>query len=227
MSKQHKPNISLISPGLLVEEHHYGPYWWYPSSTLEEITTYIPIRVKQITKAALNNAEFTVTVVVRNKDNDSFLPGYVCQCNDIMRIANDPTNAISEVYSKVFSTKTRYSGPLIMGWNDEDIINKLSEDVSFTPCSFSLEKTKIFVYGVGYSTCTDWFYAGPGYKSSLLHKYGSNQALFVSKIEEDLCTVEVYQDQKLQITFTSKSPIDVWKLSGLMTKFNFLVLTMI
>lgn len=40
----------------------------------------------------LNNFEFIVTVVVGNKDNDNFLPGYVCQCNDIVRIANDPTN---------------------------------------------------------------------------------------------------------------------------------------
>ena len=32
-----------------------------------------------------------------------------------------------------------------MGWTDENIINKLRDDVPFTPCSFLLEKIKIFV----------------------------------------------------------------------------------
>jgi hypothetical protein len=223
MTKQRQINVSLISPGVLVENHHYGPYsryWWKPIPNSEEITTYFPIRVKQTTKATLNNLEFTITVVVGNKDNDNFLPGYVCQCNDIIKVANDPTNAISEVYSKIFATKTRYSGSLIMGWNDENIRNKLSEDVPFTPCSFLLDKIKIFVYGVGYSTHMDWYYAGPGYRSSLLCNFGNKQALFVSKIEKTLCTVEVYQDQKLQIAYTSKNPIDVWKNLESIKKYN-------
>jgi len=118
MTKQRKINISLISPGVLIEKHHYGPYsryWWQPLPNSEEITTYFPIRVKQTIKATLNNCEFIITVVVGNKDNNIFLPGYMCQCNEIVGIANDPTNAISEVYSKIIVTKTRYSGSLIMG----------------------------------------------------------------------------------------------------------------
>ncbi|CAB4431863.1 unnamed protein product [Rhizophagus irregularis] len=224
MTKQRQININLISPGVLVEKYHYGPYscyWWQPLPNSKEITTYFPIRVKQTIKVTLNNAEFTVTVVVGNKDNNIFLPGYVCQCKDIIRIANNPTNAISEVYSKIFGTKTRYSGSLIMGWNDENIINKLSEDIPFTPHSFFLEKIKIFVYGVGYSTNIEWDYTGPGYKSSLIYKFdGNKHALFVSKIEETLCTVEIYQDQKLQVEFASKNPVDVWKNIESTKKFN-------
>jgi hypothetical protein len=177
--------------------------------------------VKQTIKVTLNNAEFTVTVVVGNKDNNNFLPGYVCQCKDIVRIANNLTNAISEVYSKIFGTKTRYSGSLIMGWNNENIINKLSENIPFTPRSFFLEKIKIFVYGVEYSINMDWYYAGPGYKSSLIYKFdGDKHALFVSKIEETLCTVEIYQDQKLQVKYTSKNPVDAWKNIESTKKFN-------
>jgi hypothetical protein len=223
MSNQRKIGVSLISTGVIIEKYHYGPYsryWWRPLSDSEEITTYFPIRVKQTTKAVLNKFEFTITVVVGNKDNDNFLPGYVCQCNDTARVANDPTNAISEVYYEIFKTKTRYSGLLVMGWNDENIINELNEDVLFTPRSFSLDKIKIFVYGVGYSRHEDWYYAGPGYKSSLLYKLRDKQALFVSKIEEDLCIIEVYQDQKLQTTFTSQNPVDVWKNLESMKKFN-------
>ncbi|CAG8690654.1 10884_t:CDS:2, partial [Funneliformis caledonium] len=161
-----------------------------------------------------------IGVVVGNKDNNIFLPDYMCQCNEIVGIANDLTNAISEVYSKIFATKTRYSGSLIMGWNDENIVNELNKDVPFTPHSFLLEKIKVFVYGVGYSTNIDWHCAGLGYKSSLLHKFGDKQALFVSKIEETLCTVEIYQDQKLQTTYVSNNPIDVWKNLEFIKKFN-------
>ncbi len=81
MSKQRKIGVSLISPGVIVEKYHYGPYsryWWRPLPNSEEIATYFPIRVKQTTKVVLNKVEFTITVVVGNKDNDNFLPGYVC-----------------------------------------------------------------------------------------------------------------------------------------------------
>jgi hypothetical protein len=73
---------------------------------------------------------------------------------------------------------------------------------------------------VGYLTNVDWYHAEPGYKSSLLYKFGDKQVLFVSKIEETLCTIEVYQDQKLQIIFTSKNPVDVWKNLDFIKKFN-------
>jgi hypothetical protein len=118
MAKQCKINTILISPDIIVEKYHYGPYshyWWQPLPSSKEITTYFPIRVKQTIKVTLKNLKFIVTVVVGNKNNNTFLPGYVCQCNDIVRIANDPTNTISEVYSKTFATKTRYSSLLIMG----------------------------------------------------------------------------------------------------------------
>ena len=113
--------------------------------------SYFPIRVNQRTKAILNNCVFTVTIVVGNKDSN-YLPGYVCQCNTTVEIANNPTNAISEVYSKIFTTKTRYSSSLIMGWNDKNIIKELSENISFIPQSFLLGEIKIFVYGIGYSS---------------------------------------------------------------------------
>ncbi|CAB4440039.1 unnamed protein product [Rhizophagus irregularis] len=35
-------------------------------------------------------------IVAGNKENNNFLPGYLCQSENIVEIANDPTNAISE-----------------------------------------------------------------------------------------------------------------------------------
>ncbi len=226
MKNFRQSNISLVSPGVLDEMLHYGPYsryWWklLPNFSKDnKDTSYFPIRVNQKTKATLNNHEFTVTIVVGNKDNNN-LPGYVCQSGSIVEIANDPTKAISEAYSKAFATDTRYSGSQIMGWNDENIIEELGKDVTFIPQSISLGQIKIFVYGVRYSSRTDWFHAGPGYKSSLLYKYnGNTQALFVSKIEDTSCILEIYQDQICKSVIKGKNPIDVWKSSGLIKKFN-------
>ena len=145
----------------------------------------------------------------------------MCQCNTTVEIANNPTNAISEVYSKIFATETRYSGAIIMGWNNKDIIEKLCENIPFIPCSFLVEKIKIFVYGVGCSSRTDWFYAGPGYKSSLLYRFnGNKQAIFISKIEDTSCILEIHQNQKCKRIIKGESPIDVWKNSDLIKKFN-------
>ncbi|CAG8729063.1 6188_t:CDS:1, partial [Funneliformis mosseae] len=80
---------------------------------------------------------------------------YMYQYNEIVGIANDPINAIFEVYSKIFATKTRYFGSLIMGWNDKNIVNELNKDVPFTSHSFLLEKIKVFVYEMGYLTNMD------------------------------------------------------------------------
>jgi len=85
----------------------------------------------------------------------------------------------------------------------------LNKDVPFTSHSFLLEKIKVFVYGMGYLTNIDWHCVILGYKSLLLHKFEDKQVLFVSKIEETLCTVKIYQDQKLQTTYVSNNPINV------------------
>jgi hypothetical protein len=227
MKTQRQVNVSLISPGELIETFYYGPYsryWWHFLPDLNKDNkkaAYFPICVNQKSKVMLNEREFIVTVVVGNKDNNNFLPEYLCHCENIVEIANDPINAISEVYYRIFKTKTHYSGTQIMGWNDENILKELYKDVSFIPHLISLEQIKIFVYGVGYSSRTDWFNAGPGFKSSLLYKYHGNAlALFISKIKETSCILEIYQNQECKCIIKSKSPISVWKCSGLIKKFN-------
>ena len=152
MSKQRQLKVSLISPGVLAEKLHYDVfscYWWHPlPDSNKENTFYFPIRINQKIKIILNNYEFTVTVVVGNKDNNEFLPGYLCQYEAIAELANDLTNAISNVYFKIFGTETRYSGTIIMGWNNKDIIEELRENISFIPHSFLVGQIKIFWSGL-------------------------------------------------------------------------------
>ncbi|GBB84796.1 hypothetical protein RclHR1_11370001 [Rhizophagus clarus] len=75
MKTQRQVNVSLISPGELVETIHYGPYshyWWHllPNFNKDnednKETAYFSIRVSQKSKVTLNEHEFIVTVVVEN-----------------------------------------------------------------------------------------------------------------------------------------------------------------
>ncbi len=43
------------------------------------------------------------------------MPEYTYQCNAVVKIANNPTNAIFEVYFKIFVTETCYFDLLLMG----------------------------------------------------------------------------------------------------------------
>ncbi|CAB4430071.1 unnamed protein product [Rhizophagus irregularis] len=196
MPKHRSIAVSLVDLGSIVEEFHYGPYSRFCR-------------------------DFFVTIVVGNK-NHAFLPGYLCQSDAyISQIESDPSNAISSVYLQIFENGMRFSGPLVLGWQDEDIIHKLLGDVLFVPISIIIESLKIFIYGIGISSQVDWLNAGSGYKSSLIYKFnGNKQAIYVSKIEEDKCILEIYQDNQMKKKFEGETPIAVWKKSELMKKYN-------
>ena len=154
MPKHRSITVSLVDLGSIVEAFHYGPYsrHWWKTSTDKENVTFFPLRVGQKTKTCLNNHDFVVTIVVGNKDNIS-LPEYLCQSDAyISQIENDPSKAISSIYAQIFENGTRFSGPLVLGWQDEDIIYQLLRDVIFVPTSIFVDSLKIFVYGVGISS---------------------------------------------------------------------------
>ncbi|CAG8815008.1 6859_t:CDS:2, partial [Gigaspora margarita] len=58
------------------------------------------------------------------KGNNKHLeqPGYLCNCNSFYNTepSSSSTNAISMIYQQIFRTKTRFSGPLVMGFNRSD-----------------------------------------------------------------------------------------------------------
>ena len=222
MSKNRSIPVTLLEMGCLIEELHYGPYaryWWQPS--INNKNGFFPIRVGQKTKVYLKGHNFFITIVHGNKDNPS-LPGYVCETSTICSLEEtNPTVAISTIYQQMFNSKsTRYSGPLVIGWNDESIIEELSEIDSFSPISTSLGELKIFVSSIGSSTKKHMKNAGPGYQSSLLYRYDQKLSLFVSKIEDNACIIEIYQNFVLINTFEGASPIEVWEKTGHIQKYN-------
>ena len=146
--------VTLLELGALDETLHYGPYsrfWWKTNKVFDnKDITYFPIRIGQKTKVILNDREFIITIAV-GYSNNPYLPGYNCQSNTLYTetLVHDPSTAISSIYTRIFNTKTRYSGPLIIGWTDRDIVLQLLADVPFFPFFFNLGQLKIFVFGIG------------------------------------------------------------------------------
>ncbi|RHZ49143.1 hypothetical protein Glove_529g24 [Diversispora epigaea] len=222
MPKQRQVQVKLIEIGSLVENIHYGPFsrfWWELPSVpnLPNPQIRFPIRIGQKTQAYLNGQNFFITIQVFNKDQ---IPEYFCQSGNTSATETSATKAISKVYQNIFNNGTRYSGPIVIGWNNEKIINTLSSNIDFYPFTCKLEEYEIFIYGLGSSTSLDWNKAGNGYKSSLIHIYMKRQAIFVSEIEDDKCFVHIYQNFKLQKSFSGNTPNDVWKDSGFIQKYS-------
>ncbi|CAG8558239.1 1655_t:CDS:1 [Funneliformis caledonium] len=222
MPKHRSITVSLVDLSSIVEAFHYRSYshYWWKTSTDKENVAFFPLHVGQKTKTCLNNHDFFVTIIVDNKNNTS-QPGYLCQ-NDayISQIENDPSKAISSIYAQIFENGTRFSGPLVLGWQDEDIIYQLLRDVLFVPISIFVDSLKIFVYGVRISSQENWLNAGPRYKSSFTYKFnGNKQAIYISKIEEDICILEIYQDNQMKKKFEGETPIAIWKKSEI-KKYN-------
>jgi len=223
MSKHINILVTLVALGLIVENLHYGShsrFWWHNHSS--SISNHlVPIRVGQKTRVFLNEREFLVRVIVGNSENPWF-PGWVCESGEYSsNIEMSSTKAISSLYSQIFKTSTRYSGYTIIGLDNDNIINQICQDIHFFPIIIDVEKYKVFVFGVGKSSNSEWYNAGNGFSSSIIHPLGRKQAIFVSQIQENKCTLDIYQfGQKIYSFSSNISPNDVWKKSGYIQKIE-------
>jgi hypothetical protein len=60
--------------------------------------------------------------VVKGTSVSAFQPGYVCEANGIVSsVYNTPSGAINFLYHLLFSSKMRFSGPLIYGFDNKKI----------------------------------------------------------------------------------------------------------
>ena len=83
------------------------------------------------------------------------------------------------------------------------------------PIIIDIDKYKVFVFGVGKSSNSEWYNTSNGFSSSIIHPLGKKQAIFVFQIQENICTLDIYQSGQKIRSFSSKiSPNDVWKKSG-------------
>src|ERR1044072_4893908 len=184
--------VILVETGSLVENLYHVPfsrYWWEISSILDSNTQLrFPIRAGQKTNVCLNGRDFYITVQISS--SNQMLPEYYCQSDEFWVIETSATKAVSEIYQKIFQNKTQYSGSIVMGWDNKNIMDVLLSNIDFFPFSCKLgeyDEYEIFIYGLGLSIRLDWNKVGDGYKSSIIHTYKKRAAIFVSEIEDDKC----------------------------------------
>src|SRR5437868_3726913 len=142
--------VTLIKPGSIVPELHYGPYafyWWVISNENE---TKFPIRLGQQTKIRLNEEDFVLTIQT-GSGSTTLMPMYCCQSGLYVVTEQSSTKAISTVYKNRFNTSSRYSGYQAMGWNDENILDILKRDIQYIPVTVKVANFIVFIYSIGSS----------------------------------------------------------------------------
>ncbi|POG66945.1 hypothetical protein GLOIN_2v1481913 [Rhizophagus irregularis DAOM 181602=DAOM 197198] len=209
MNKCKKYDVSLIKVGKLDEELHFGAFgrfWW---KTRDNIL--YPIRLEMKTLVTLNKTHFIITVV-KGTSVAAFQPGYICEANGITSSVYDtPSGAINFLYHILFSSKTRFSGPLICGFNDKEINKRILDDIPFQPFTIMVGNLQIFIGMIGVSDQENLGYVGPGYLSSFIYRVGEEKirTLFVQQIHQRHCSVALYQDERIKLKYSGKNPDEV------------------
>ncbi|RHZ43627.1 hypothetical protein Glove_960g3 [Diversispora epigaea] len=170
-------------------------------------------------KCNLNSKDFIITVVKNNKNQQK--PGFRCTCENMSsEIESYPSTAINSCYKKVFDTKTEYSGIAVMGFEDKNIIQQLLDKIEFFPMFLRIEKFLVVISGLGYSSKNEYYEAGAGFISTFITRFRNAQHLFLLRIEDDHCFLEIYQDSKMIQQFIGLTPDDVWKKVGILKNFS-------
>ncbi|CAB4395570.1 unnamed protein product [Rhizophagus irregularis] len=195
MSKKCHFTSKLLGIGLISPTLHYGIFardWWETvslDSKDKNIVFIVPFRLYMHVGCNLNGKDFIITVLQNNKN--IYKPGFQCTCENISsKIEPYPSTAINSCYKEVFGTKTEYSGIAVIGFEDEKIIQQLC---------------------FGYSSKDEYYRAGEGFTSSFITRYQNTQHLFLLKLEDDQCIIEIYHNADKIEQFTGSTPDDVWK----------------
>ncbi|CAB5370494.1 unnamed protein product [Rhizophagus irregularis] len=221
MSTQ-KHKRQLLASGNIIEKLHYGPFavnWWVFTGikikTAQTKQICIPIRVNMRLKIELNQVEFIIRVVDNN-----WKPGYICESDMEAIIYLTPSAAINETYKKLFNVKTRFSGPGVLGFDNETITKQLQAEVLFFPLQIIIHGIKVFVATLGSSDQAELNFAGPGYCSSFYYKYHGQYSLICQSIVNTGCRIDIYHQEKKVQTYTGKSPTDVWTNLNILKNFD-------
>ncbi|CAG8647105.1 8125_t:CDS:1, partial [Diversispora eburnea] len=118
-------NTTVIDIGKIDSKIHYGPfsqYWWISTGNNENNTNpLIPIRIDIKILTKLNKYDFIITILKPDTQN---LPGPRYQVNCELKsseICTSSSVAITSLYQQIFNTKTKFSGPLVMDFDQQDI----------------------------------------------------------------------------------------------------------
>ena len=138
-----KQPIQLLSLGSIVPILHYGVYsvnWWaFIDRKIhnKEKQICIPIRLNMRVQLELNKIKFIVRIV---RAEDGIKPGYICESDVTAKVYLTASEAVNKTYNNLFNNKTRYSGPSVLGFDNENITQELLSDVSFCPFKITVGK---------------------------------------------------------------------------------------
>ncbi|RIB27186.1 hypothetical protein C2G38_2029598 [Gigaspora rosea] len=156
----------------------------------------------------LNNLSFIISVV--QSVQNPLKSGFQCTCNTIKsNVESNPSAAIKTCYRKIFGTKTEYSGQAVMGFENEIIIQQLIDDVEFFPIFLQIENFNVIISSIGNLDENKFYGVSTGFVSSFTARYRSAQHLFVLKIEENQCNLEIYLESQYTNQIIGQTPDDV------------------
>ncbi|GES73513.1 hypothetical protein GLOIN_2v1880126 [Rhizophagus clarus] len=195
-------NTTLLSIGKIILETHYGHFsreWWIATkrNINDQATLLVPIRLGMQTLTKLNGYDFIITVLEPNMEISPG-PRYQAICyfinNELINgdICTNSSFAITSLYKHLFGTKTKFSGPLVMGFDQEIIVEQLLKNN----------------------------YAGDGYRSSFIDNVNKKQFLYVQNFTAKKCILTVYEGDKLRSIICGKTPADVWSHVDHKPKFD-------
>ncbi|CAH1764374.1 15_t:CDS:2, partial [Entrophospora sp. SA101] len=226
MSKRQIVNTKLIASGSILPSLHYGVnaiHWWTMRDgvDLTNGAFLYPIRVGWQTVIEVTSKRYYTQVLEGNKDH-KLLPGFRSYVeSEFSDIESSSSKAITSLYQKLNPlSNTKYSGPLVLGWEDESILEASLEDVQFRPFVIKVDKFKIYIISLGISKNADTDGAGIGYMSSFIGEYKKQRSMFVQKIDQDGCHINIYEKNIKIESFVGLTPVEVWKKTGIMKKIN-------
>ncbi|CAG8748283.1 6701_t:CDS:1, partial [Gigaspora rosea] len=168
----------------------------------------------------LNGHEFFINVLEPNI-GDSSSPTYQASCGlAFSEIYMSSSTAITLLYQQLFGTKTKFSRPLAMGFNQSDIVKQLLKDINFQPFEFYLDQLRIVVFEIGVSKNQDWNYVGTGYQSSLVNNIGKKRFIYVQSFISNKCNITIYEENKIKLIVNGTTPTDIWSKIDYKPKFD-------
>jgi len=225
MSKRPIFNVKLIAIGSILPNLHYGInaiHWWTTRGDIDLTSGAFlyPIRVGWQTAIEVNSKRYYTQVLEGNR-TDKSRPGFRSYTgNEFSDVEDSSSKAITSLYKQLNpSTNTKYSGPLVLGWEQEINLNASLEGVQFRPFVINVDKFQIYITALGISG-KDVNEAGVGYTSSFVGEYKKQRSLFVQFIDQDGFHIDIYQKNILFESFVGLTPVEVWEQTGFMKKIN-------
>ncbi|CAG8659751.1 9879_t:CDS:2, partial [Cetraspora pellucida] len=134
---------------IICPELHYSPYahdWWLPRPTNNKDNTIsVPYRLHMHIGFTLNQHQFFIRVV--KGEENLWQPEFICVSNsEISKVCSMPSQIINTIYHMIFGKKTAYFRPLIIGFNDKQIVEKLLNRIRFRPLFLNIENFIVVHY---------------------------------------------------------------------------------